>query len=59
MKKQQSVRTAVSGACDPARTDDLRITNALHYRLCYTSNLKDLYIINDFILFFNTFIYFY
>ena len=59
MKKQQPEKTAVSGACDPARTDDLRITNALHYRLCYTSNLNDLYIINDSISFFNTFIYFY
>ena len=27
------------GACDGIRTCDLRITNALHYRLCYTSIL--------------------
>ena len=25
------------GACDGIRTCDLRITNALHYQLCYTS----------------------
>ena len=25
------------GACDGTRTCDLRITNALHYQLCYTS----------------------
>ena len=30
----------VIGDSDPARTGDLRITNALHYQLCYTSILN-------------------
>ena len=38
------------GACDGTRTCDLRITNALHYQLCYTSifNFKKYTILNPF-----------
>ena len=36
-KKRYQMVSLFHGASDPARTDDLRITNALHYRLCYTS----------------------
>ena len=33
------LRRLAAGACDGTRTCDLRITNALHYQLCYTSIL--------------------
>ena len=40
----------VPGACDGTRTCDLRITNALHYQLCYTSifNIRKYTIFNAF-----------
>ena len=54
-KKQLEKTNCFFGACDPVRTDDLRITNALHYRLCYTSIYLMLVIILKRYLFFNTF----
>lgn len=33
----KSVQRHAAGASDGTRTCDLRITNALHYQLCYTS----------------------
>ena len=41
-KRTPALEGRCSGACDPARTDDLRITNALHYH-CATSATLILY----------------
>ena len=50
----------VFGAGDVTRTHDLLITNQLHYRLCYTSDLNIIphnkAICNTFFEIFNTFI---